>query len=68
MARESFEDQLSRVEQMAGGDPTWDLSNNDIAALKAVLADRVQLKSLLDVPAPTYKCPICGGVNCEHKD
>ena len=37
---ESFEDKLSRVEQMASGSETWDLSDNDIAALKAVLADR----------------------------
>lgn len=36
---ESFEDQLSRVQQMASGSPTWDLSPNDIAALKAVLTN-----------------------------
>lgn len=45
---ESFEDQLSRVQQMADGSPTWDLSKNDTAALTAVLvnfnrrADRIQ--------------------------
>lgn len=40
---ESFEDQLSRVRLMSEGDPTWDLSPNDQAALKAVLA---QLETL----------------------
>lgn len=52
---ESFEDQLSRVGQMASGSPTWDLSPNDIAALKAVLvnfnrrADEIsRLKSLVN--------------------
>ena len=51
---ESFEDQLSRVGQIASGSPTWDLSPNDIAALNAVLvnfnrrADEIsRLKSLL---------------------
>lgn len=37
MATEDFEDQLSRVRLMASGDPTWDLSPNDQAALTAVL-------------------------------
>lgn len=36
---ESFEDQLSRVKLMASGEPTWDLSPNDCAALSAVLAN-----------------------------
>jgi hypothetical protein len=35
---ETFADQLSRVEQMASGDPTWDLSEKDCLALQAVLA------------------------------
>lgn len=39
LVQESFEDQLSRVQQMASGSPTWDLSPNDIAALKAVLVN-----------------------------
>lgn len=38
---ESFAEQLSRIELMAEGDPTWDLSDNDTAALKAVL-DRLK--------------------------
>lgn len=42
---ESFEDQRSRVELMAAGDPTWDLSDSDIAALKAVL---LRLDALAD--------------------
>jgi hypothetical protein len=37
---ESFENQLSRVEGMASGDPTWDLSPNDQAALKSLLVVR----------------------------
>ena len=36
-ARESFPDQLSRVGLMADGHPTWDLSDNDRAALEALL-------------------------------
>lgn len=36
---ESFEDQLSRVRLMSEGDPTWDLSPNDQAAIKAVLVN-----------------------------
>lgn len=35
--KESWEDQLSRVRMMAGGGETWDLSDNDRAALQAVL-------------------------------
>lgn len=42
---ESFDDQLSRVELMAAGDPTWDLSPNDLAALQAVLAEVERLRA-----------------------
>ena len=36
---ESFDEQLSRVEQMIADDgETWDLSPNDKAALKALLS------------------------------
>lgn len=35
---EEYDDQLSRVRLMSQGDPTWDLSPNDVAALKAVLS------------------------------
>jgi hypothetical protein len=35
---ESDDDKLARVRLMAKGDPTWDLSPNDLAALKYVLA------------------------------
>lgn len=52
---ESFEDQLSRVEQMATGDPTWDLSDNDIAALQAVLSDRRKLL-MITKSAPACAC------------
>ncbi len=37
MSPETYEEQLSRVQLMASGDPTWDLSENDMAALNAVL-------------------------------
>lgn len=37
MTTETLQDQLSRVRQMADGDPQWDLSPNDQAALRAVL-------------------------------
>jgi cell division septum initiation protein DivIVA len=35
---ESYEDQLARVRAMATGAGTWDLSDNDLAALRAVLS------------------------------
>ena len=60
---ESFEDQLSRVGMMASGSPTWDLSPNDIAALKAVLANRnrqadmiAELRGLLDEMTDSQSC------------
>lgn len=34
---ESYEEQLSRVRLMASGSETWDLSENDTTALRAVL-------------------------------
>lgn len=34
---EAYRDQVRRVQQMASGSPTWDLSDNDTAALTAVL-------------------------------
>lgn len=37
MSEETFEEQLERVEGMASGSPTWDLSRNDLAALSALL-------------------------------
>lgn len=40
---ENFADQLSRVRSMASGSDTWDLSVNDIAALKAVLKSHADL-------------------------
>jgi hypothetical protein len=40
---EPFDEQLSRVRLMASGAPTWDLSENDLAALQAVLEDRDRL-------------------------
>lgn len=49
---ESWKDQLSRVRMMANGDPKWDLSDNDIAAIKAVL-DRVESTNVAPVAMTT---------------
>lgn len=51
---ETFREQLSRVEQMAADDncETWDLSDNDQAALKAVLADRQRMATKLNANLP----------------
>lgn len=40
MPMTDMDDRLCRVELMATGSPTWDLSPNDLVALKAVLDDR----------------------------
>jgi hypothetical protein len=44
---ESLGEQLSRVSLMAKGDDQWDLSDNDCAALTAVLARIAQLEEAL---------------------
>jgi hypothetical protein len=51
---ETYVEQLERVRGMAAGEPTWDLSDNDTAALRAVL-DRLgfleaALKMIADTP------------------
>ncbi len=45
---ESHAEQINRVEMMAAAKPwdSWDLSDNDRAALKTVLADRAALLEL----------------------
>lgn len=40
---EEAREQLARVEMMASGDPTWDLSDNDLADLTALLSEREEL-------------------------
>lgn len=47
MSRESHDEQIARVGCMASGDPTWDLSDNDVEALKTVLKDRAELLNTL---------------------
>lgn len=51
---ESNNDKLRRVVQMATGSPTWDLSDNDIAALQYVLNSRTEafeaLNDILKTP------------------
>lgn len=37
MSEESFADKIARLELMADGDPTWDLSDNDRAAIRTLL-------------------------------
>lgn len=34
---ENYKEMMARVRAMASGDPTWDLSENDLAALRHVL-------------------------------
>lgn len=51
---ESFDEQVSRVRLMASGEPTWDLSDNDRAALQAVL-------DALATTTPSPSCETCGG-------
>ena len=49
MPGESFDEQLARVRMMTDEDQeTWDLSPNDVAALKAVLHERDILDRTLD--------------------
>lgn len=40
---ETYDEQIARVEMMAAGDNKWDLSDNDLAALRAVLKERAEL-------------------------
>ena len=48
MKPESFDEQLSRFDLMCEGDPTFDLSDNDIAALLAVRTEmRIMARSTL---------------------
>lgn len=51
--KETFREQLSRVEQMAEdtNGETWDLSENDHAALRAVLQDRQRLAAKCNAQA-----------------
>ena len=44
---EKLQEHLSRVELMATGDETWDLSDNDLTALKAVLQYIKELEDAL---------------------
>ena len=57
---ESFEEQLSRVNLMAGGDPTWDLSPNDCLALGAVLDEISRLRAALDAISDIANDPAFG--------
>ncbi len=37
MSQETFQEQIERLELMADGDPQWDLSETDRAAIRALL-------------------------------
>jgi hypothetical protein len=43
VSKETFADQIARLESMADGDATWDLSNNDRAAIRAILESWTRL-------------------------
>ena len=45
---ETFADQVERVALMAAGHETWDLSDNDTAALRAVLNALALVRAALD--------------------
>ncbi len=44
---ESHADQIARVCLMATGDSQWDLSDNDVVAIKTVLEERNTLRDVL---------------------
>lgn len=44
---ENYEDKRARLDMMAKGDPTWDLSPNDVAAVRTILERHDALKSQL---------------------
>lgn len=54
MSRPS-QDQLERLQLMSEGNPTWDLSENDCAAIAAVLADNKRLRETLEKIANTFE-------------
>lgn len=62
-------DMVSRVESMASGSATWDLSDNDLKALKFVLEERAALwaalKAILDEP---HGCPMCDSGKLRNPD
>lgn len=62
---EPHDDQIARVEMMADGGEKWDLSPNDLAALRTVLDERAALLSALkeihepcDGGEDCYTCPV----------
>jgi hypothetical protein len=50
---ENYSEQLSRVHLMAEGDETWDLSDNDTAALRAVISCLGRYEAALKMIATT---------------
>ena len=54
MSKETPDEMFERVQMMAGGNPAWDLSENDIAALNHVLSTLHDVASEAD-PAGTLR-------------
>jgi hypothetical protein len=52
-------EQRARIEGMASGSPTWDLSDNDIEALKAMLARVAELEGALREAEATMEHAVC---------
>ena len=50
-------DMLSRLELMAGGDPTWDLSRNDMAAIQFALDEVAASKRILAAASAVAPAP-----------
>ncbi len=67
MSAESKVEQVARVEQMAADKgETWDLSDNDQAALLAVLRDRVALLGALKLMITRFiACLVTNGTDAE---
>jgi hypothetical protein len=60
---ESFEEQLSRINLMAGGDPIWDLSHSDCLALGAVLDEIERLRAIVaKLPKTADGAPVVPGM------
>lgn len=49
-SEEAYIEQLERLRLMASGDPTWDLSDNDRAALSSVLGRLDECERLIGTP------------------
>ena len=66
---ETFAEQIERLELMADGDPQWDLSDNDRAAIRALLENyrasttKPKIEGCSCYHGPSGRLVICP--NCE---